>query len=176
MVFVFGTNRLTGPPFSFLAVIAWMGMRWDTLPDPEIYDEGLIGLWNEWNREYMEAKTPRLIVRFEDTLFHAEKVFKAVAECAGIEPAHAKFERMVASAKDEATQKSSDMLSGLKKAGTAKGRTSQMIVEDIQFAKAHLDPYLMEAFGYVHPEDMPEDSYAAEDMSNRTRRDSGEVR
>ncbi|GKY94940.1 hypothetical protein MPSEU_000458900 [Mayamaea pseudoterrestris] len=147
---------------------AWMGMRWPTLPNPEIYDEGLIGLWNEWNREYLNVETPRLIVRFEDTLFHAEKVFQAVAECAGIVPATDKFERVVVSAKDEATQKSSDMLSGLKKAGTPIGRTSQMIVEDIQFAKAHLDPDLMEAFGYVHPEDMPEGSYAAEDMYNRT--------
>jgi hypothetical protein len=60
------------------------------------------------------------------------------------------------------------MLTGLRKAGTSKGRTSQMIVEDIQFAKAHLDPVLMEAFAYNHPEDMPEGSYAAEDMFRRT--------
>src|SRR6476469_1372466 len=113
-----------------------MGMRWETLPSPEVYDDGLIGLWNEWNREYLDASIPRLIVRFEDTLFHAEKVFQAVSECAGIKPATAKVQRMVYSAKDETTQKSSDMLAGLKKAGTAKGRTSQMIVEDIQFAKA----------------------------------------
>jgi hypothetical protein len=148
--------------------LVYMNMRWRALPNPEVYDTGLIGLWNEWNREYLESTSPRLIVRFEDALFHAEKVFKAVRECTGMEPSRAKFERIVVSAKNEQKQKSSDMLAGLRKAGTSKDRTSQMIVEDIQFAKKHLDPWLMEVFGYVHPEDIPKDSFAEEDMYNRT--------
>jgi hypothetical protein len=41
-------------------------------------------MWTDWTRVYVDAPFPRLIIRFEDILFHAEKVIKIVSECVGI--------------------------------------------------------------------------------------------
>jgi hypothetical protein len=52
------------------------------------YWASLAHVWSEWYREYYDAKFPRLIIRFEDMLFHTPKVLEAIRECAGAEWKH----------------------------------------------------------------------------------------
>ena len=48
------------------------------------HHKSLANLWNDYYLEwYIEAKFPRLIVRFEDLLFRAEHVIGKVCYCAG---------------------------------------------------------------------------------------------
>ena len=44
----------------------------------------LLHVWNEWYHEYVfDAKFPRLIVRFEDLLFHTPAVVEQIRQCVG---------------------------------------------------------------------------------------------
>lgn len=46
--------------------------------------ESLVGLWNDYySGWYTDASYPRVIVRFEDLLFHAEEVITKVCHCGG---------------------------------------------------------------------------------------------
>jgi hypothetical protein len=38
--------------------------------------------WSEWIAAYVDSPTPRLLIRFEDLLFHAEYVMAQIIECA----------------------------------------------------------------------------------------------
>ena len=112
------------------------------------------------------------MIRYEDTLFHAEEVFQTIADCVGMEQSHPSFQRMVESAKSE-RELSVDLLTALQKNGREKDRYGTMIVEDIQYAKAHLDNQLMQLFHYNHPEGIPSNSYAAEEWIKRQSKSLG---
>merc|ERR1712045_573471 len=46
--------------------------------------ETLVGVWNDWYGDYMGIYSyPRLIIRYEDLLFHLEEVITTVCECGG---------------------------------------------------------------------------------------------
>ena len=45
--------------------------------------ESILHLWNSYYTEYKEAQFPRLIVRYEDLIFHPEEVTEKVCKCAG---------------------------------------------------------------------------------------------
>lgn len=45
--------------------------------------ESLAHLWNVWYEEYVHADFPRLVLRLEDLLFHAEETITQVCECGG---------------------------------------------------------------------------------------------
>jgi hypothetical protein len=60
--------------------------------------ESLAGLWSDWNRLYFDADFPRLMVRFEDNIFHGEAVMQKIKECVGIE-SNESFKYLVGSAK-----------------------------------------------------------------------------
>ena len=47
--------------------------------------ESLASVWTEWYREYYDADFPRLMIRFEDLLFHTPEVLDQIRECAGAE-------------------------------------------------------------------------------------------
>lgn len=81
-------------------------------------------------------------------------------------PTHKTFQRTVQSAKSE-HELSVDLLTALHKNGIEKDRYGTMIAEDIDFAREHLDPALMELFHYRQPDGIPPDSYAAEDWIQR---------
>ena len=45
--------------------------------DKDIYDhDSLAHFWSEWYRLYLDADFPRIMVRFEDMLFHAKEVIE----------------------------------------------------------------------------------------------------
>lgn len=109
--------------------------------------ESLVHVWNEWNREYFEADFPRLMVRFEDQLFHAEKVMQLISNCSGI-PLDEPFVYQSRASKKHG--ESSNLLSALAKYGHTRGRHTPLDAKDMQYAKSTLDPTLMEIFGYSH--------------------------
>ena len=45
--------------------------------------KSLIDYWKEWNESYYNAAYPRLIIRYEDILFHMQDILPQVCECAG---------------------------------------------------------------------------------------------
>ena len=128
--------------------------------------DSLAHMWSDWNLQYLNADIPRLIVRYEDTIYHSEEVFRAISECAGVPLRHDTF-RPFAQKANSYTNASNDLISALAKNGVYKDRFSRMIAEDIDYAKEHSDPQLMQLFHYLNPDDIPPDSYAALDLSLR---------
>ena len=47
------------------------------------HHDSIVHMWNSYYTEYKEAEFPRLIVRYEDLIFHPELTTKTVCECAG---------------------------------------------------------------------------------------------
>ena len=50
--------------------------------------ESLADLWSKWHRHYLDANYSRIFVRFEDMLFHPDKVMKAISDCVDITVHH----------------------------------------------------------------------------------------
>jgi len=120
------------------------------------HHDSLLGFWNDWYRDYAKAPFPRLIVRFEDVVFHPKTVTQTVCECAGGEMNTNKpFKYIVDSAKKGAAhgaegQKTS-YVDALVKYGTEVGRYKGFEAADFEYAQKHLDPDLMRLFGYRYP-------------------------
>jgi hypothetical protein len=118
--------------------------------------DSLAHFWNDWYNEYMKATFPRVIVRFEDLIFHAKEVTMAVCECAGGEMKEQDFMYIVDSAKKglgahgKQSQRTS-FIEAIIRYGKDKGRLSGMSPEDIEFARKSLDRDLVEFFGYLDP-------------------------
>jgi hypothetical protein len=45
--------------------------------------DSILHHWNDYYNEYLNADFPRLLVRYEDLLFHPKELTKSVCECAG---------------------------------------------------------------------------------------------
>jgi len=110
----------------------------------ELYDS-LADMWSVWYREFASVKFPRLIIRFEDTLFHAEKVMQLVMECLG-KPMEAPFRYHLAASKSHGH--SADFVSALATYGRAEGRYTGLTNEDREYARTALDPVLLKMFLY----------------------------
>ena len=118
----------------------------------------LAHLWNDWYREYWNITTMnRLIVRFEDLLFHPKAVTTAVCKCAGGSlKRDGKFEYVLDSAKKGPNahgpmEARTGFLKALSKYGKADHRTDGFQPPDLAYTKQHLDPELMTYFRYIHP-------------------------
>lgn len=110
--------------------------------------ESLASMWSQWNRAYFEADFPRLIVRFEDVLFNAERVMNSVAECAGLSVRHP-YRAMLRPSKGHGD--SSGLLSAMLKYGTDKGWSTGFLPADLEYSKTALDKDLMSLFHYKSP-------------------------
>lgn len=116
----------------------------------------LVHFYNDWYNLYMNATFPRLLVRFEDLIFHPKQVTKTVCECAGGELNKGKFQYIKNSAKKgigEHGKHRTNYMEALKKYGTEAGRYDRFEKADLAFANEHLDPKLMELFGYKYAPD-----------------------
>jgi hypothetical protein len=140
--------------------------------------ESLADLWSSWYQAYLDADYPRLIIRYEDTLFHAEQVVQQVVSCAGLAPTMSSvrsassdaaflqsgmsstrtsdpreyhrrlFRYRVERGKDHGN--SSDFVSAILKYGKKDGRYQGMVPRDLRYAKERgLSSSLMETFHYV---------------------------
>jgi hypothetical protein len=109
-------------------------------------------LWTEWNLQYLDADFPRLIVRFEDYLFHTRRLFDIILECAGIPPLPQEqpFVYHTEPAKVHGGA-SIDFVEAIIKYGTAHGRSKGFSDADLEYAQEALDVRLMELFHYHHP-------------------------
>lgn len=116
--------------------------------------ESLAGLWNDWYGDYIAVDSfPRLIIRFEDLLFHLEEVMTQVCECAG-GSVNADLSLISSSAKGDTGPHSgaSGLMSAIKRYGHEEKRVEGMNEPDLEYARKVLNVDMMEAFGYSYPE------------------------
>ena len=127
------------------SVPVWMGQGLTKGPSWP----SLVHLWNDWYRGYFDADSPRIIIRFEDTLFHGKEVMRQVCECGGAQqPSQLSY--VVDEAKWDHTHAQSNMVTAIIKYGTESNRYRNMTNEDLLFAHKSLSPELMEEFHYKH--------------------------
>jgi len=121
----------------------------------ERYDS-LVHLWNEWYKEYMDVPNNiyRIIVRHEDLIFYPKEVTHAVCTCAGGKIKAHPFKFIVDTAKHAETAHGSNRtgwMDAMIRYGTAKKRALPFTTVDLDYAATHLDPNLMQIFGYHYP-------------------------
>ena len=117
--------------------------------------------YSEWYNDYYKANYPRIMVRFEDLLFHGEEVTRKMCECGGGVPRpdngrSGLFTHVSESSKKGKTahgdpKERTNLVGALMKYGTSNHRADSMTAEDLDAARRHLDPELMKAFAYSHP-------------------------
>jgi hypothetical protein len=118
--------------------------------------DSLAHLWSEWNRQYWQVDYPRIMVRYEDVLFHPRELITRICACAGGVTAPPKeFTYFVNSAKwgpghGKEEQKTSLIPAMMKYANVAK-RIKGYTKEDLQLAHEALSEDLMNAFQYNRP-------------------------
>lgn len=109
-------------------------------------------LWTAWYRSYLEADFPRLLIRFEDQLFHAEKVMQLISECSGLQLKQP-FTHLLRMSKTHGSY--SSFISALYKYGRVHGRQLGLWKTDLAHATQALDPQLMQIFQYKHQVHVP---------------------
>jgi hypothetical protein len=116
--------------------------------DKQTWDS-LAHLWSRWYRAYLEAPYPRLLIRFEDLLFHSEKIMQLIGKCvdAKVNPDH-----YVQTSSSKSHGSGTDFTKAIIKTGDAKARLQMLTVEDLRFAAEYLDPELMSMFRYNTPQ------------------------
>jgi hypothetical protein len=115
--------------------------------------DSLAHAWSDWYNQYVQADYPRLIIRFEDIIFHAREVITIVCECAGAVPKQDTFSYVVDAGKWGSAHKgSSNMISAMIKYGTDKKRFASLTDKDLRYAAEHLDPELLGRFHYEVPD------------------------
>lgn len=115
--------------------------------------KSILHLWNDYYQEYLQAPFPRLIVRFEDLLFHPEEVTKTVCECAGGSmPKNGKFKYIVDSAKKGANAHGkvrTGYTDALLKYGSEKHRYQNYHSSaDLEFIRDNVDETLTKLMNY----------------------------
>ena len=130
----------------------------EPLPDPTnktfIKYDSLVHFWNRWYTEWYnnEADFPRLMVRFEDLLFHAEETITQICDCAGM-TMRPRFRYVEDSAKGDFGPHagSAGFLASVVTYGNSTKRMKDILTDeaDYKFAKENLDQTLMKEFGYA---------------------------
>lgn len=123
--------------------------------------KSLVHMWNEWNGQYIHydngsmEEFPRLVIRYEDLLFHQKDVVRQVCDCVGGTVASSNYIHLEDSAAKPTVLRmhsgSSDLVSAIMRYGKDADRLKGMTSEDVSFAKSLLDDKLMTLFGYNHP-------------------------
>jgi hypothetical protein len=130
-----------------------------SVPADIVYDKNdvqqassVLHLWNDWYRTYLYAEYPRLIIRFEDLLFHASSVMNQIATCAGGHLVHTDpylYHYPTGKSKDHGS--GTDYLKAMIKSGDPIARYHGYWLQDILYAAKHVDPDLMNVFQYQWP-------------------------
>jgi hypothetical protein len=110
-------------------------------------------LWNDYYQEYLNVPFPRLIVRFEDLVFHPEEVTRTVCECAGGSmKENGKFTYIVDSAKKGNVAHGkikTGYVEAIIKYGSKKLRyQNYRFSADLEYVRDHVDKTLMELMEY----------------------------
>jgi len=113
----------------------------------------LVDLWNVWYGDWYDVvEFPRLMVRFEDLMFHAEDTVTQVCECGG-GTMRSWFRYVEDSAKGQYGPHagSAGFLASLVTYGNSTLRMKGILTDekDVEYARQHLDKDLMDIFGYA---------------------------
>jgi len=129
----------------------------------------MVDLWNTWYTDYLDAGSetgekhmdfgggqvdgfPRLIIRFEDLLFHLEETFTQVCHCGGGKLInHEKGIHLLSDSAKPGHKGSSGLLSAILRYGKADKRLETMTSEDLEYAEDNLSGDMMQMFGYSYP-------------------------
>ena len=122
--------------------------------DDVVWWDSLIDLWVDYYRQYYEADYPRIMIRFEDLLWHAPKVLRAISECLGT-TLDKPFAYQTKAAKSHGS--GTDFWKALLKTGNVEKRLHGLTVEDLEYSLQHMDTTLLEVFRYGAPsvKDLP---------------------
>lgn len=119
-----------------------------------LHHNSLIQFWNDWYNDYINAKFPRLIIRYEDLIFHPKTITKLVCKCAGGDMKYNdnNFIYITDSAKKGKAHGSekTGYIDALIKYGTEYGRYDGYYNEDLIHTKDNLDSNLMKLFKYKY--------------------------
>jgi hypothetical protein len=136
-------KKWTRQNINMTSIKVWMGANPQTGP---CWDS-LVHYWNAWYESYINVDWPRLIIRFEDTLFHPKQVMQVVCQCGGgelVEP----FQYLIDKAKWNHKHAQNNMITAMIKYGSGHGRFHNMTTEDMTFAQKKLNPRLIKTFQY----------------------------
>jgi len=113
----------------------------------------LVDLWNVWYRDWHNVDFPRLMVRFEDLMFHAEDTVTEICKCGGGTMRSKKLRYVEDSAKGQGGPHagSAGFLASLITYGNSTLRNEGILTDarDLEYARKHLDKELMDMFGYA---------------------------
>jgi hypothetical protein len=112
-----------------------------------VYTPSLPDLWTKFYKQYYTASYPRLMIRFEDTVYRVEEVVEKVRECIGVEP-EKDFIQLIGQSKTHGNPTS--WLDSLEKYLSDEGRHHGLNHLDRKYTNHVLDDDLMTAFGYMY--------------------------
>lgn len=125
---------------------------WSTFPVVDQWNntfDSLADYWSEWNSEFFrETYMPRLMIRFEDTLYHAEAVHDKIQECLFGKESLESDTKPFQYHSDSTKPFNPDLAQTLIKYGTEEGRYANMTFEDLEYANEALASDLMSMFHY----------------------------
>jgi hypothetical protein len=116
--------------------------------------DSLAHLWSEWYKDWFDAEFPRIMLRFEDLVFHTESVITQVCKCAGGNLFDGPFKYIQGSAKGETQmvhRGGNGLVQSMKKYGSVANRVKSFQEKDLEFAEDHLRRDMMETFHYSTP-------------------------
>ncbi len=121
-------------------------------PNPIRYGS-MAHLWNEWYQDWIDVEFPRLLIRFEDLVFHTEAVINQTCSCAGGNMYPGPFKYIQDSAKGNigVHKGSNGLVKSIQKYGSPENRLKSFHVEDLKYAKLHLSKNITEMFHYKAP-------------------------
>ena len=114
----------------------------------------LIDLWNKWNLSWLvDATRPRIILRYEDLLFHPKPVIQLVCNCvAGVLEDnfsnHLEQTKLPRSFLSKKKPKEMDLMSEIIESGNKIERENFLSPEELEYARKNLDETLMSLFHY----------------------------
>lgn len=123
-------------------------MRMETGYAPQF--ETLIHLWNEYYGQFWNAPYPRLIVRYEDLLWHAPRVLSMVSDCVGADTSSKmrSYSYVTSPAKTHGN-KVSNLIDAIARAGSEEMRkTGYLTAVDLQEVTKTIDHTLVHLFQY----------------------------
>lgn len=116
------------------------------------HHDSLVHLWNDYYEEYyfaiQQQQQPRLMVRFEDMLFHGPRLLETLAACLQLPPPSQTFEYVAETSKQHGS--GTNLLAAMARYGSssAAGRTRGMNRRDLDYARQHLSGVLLQRFRY----------------------------
>jgi hypothetical protein len=117
--------------------------------------KSMVDVWNTYYGDWLKADFPKVVIRFEDLLVHAETVVEKLCTCAGgtLKPGPFKYEKDSAKEKQglKAHIGSNGLIQSIEKYGSKSYRVKMYTPQDLDFAKKELDKDLMEMFRYTEP-------------------------